>query len=156
MPAATSPIETAGAGMTILKNAATGRNTPHMFGGGLMEMIGLQMRASKPSPSPTPTTTAGSARTKPRGSSLIYPKEEVTASVLLDFYAFDDENGDGYPDLNQVFWPIFVDKNGQRIASGEQPQLAWRGRLSLRVQVYGLHAVHAVPSRDLDDVACLR
>ena len=39
-----NPYRDAGAGMTIAKNGGSGRNTPHMFGGGLMEMIGLQMR----------------------------------------------------------------------------------------------------------------
>src|SRR3954451_17142530 len=38
------PYRDAGAGQTMAKNGGTGRNTPHMFGGGLMEMIGLQMR----------------------------------------------------------------------------------------------------------------
>src|SRR5579862_2793853 len=34
-----SPYRDGGAGATIPKNGATGRNTPHMYGGGLMEMI---------------------------------------------------------------------------------------------------------------------
>ena len=38
------PYRDAGAGMTMAKNGGSGRNTPHMFGGGLVEMIGLQMR----------------------------------------------------------------------------------------------------------------
>src|SRR5262245_62809551 len=38
------PYRDGGAGATIPKNGAEGRNTPHMFGGGLVEMIGLQMR----------------------------------------------------------------------------------------------------------------
>src|SRR5262245_66149674 len=33
------PYRDAGAGMTIAKNGGSGRNTPHMFGGGLVEMI---------------------------------------------------------------------------------------------------------------------
>src|SRR2546421_647631 len=38
------PYRDAGAGMTIAKNGGSGRNTPHAFGAGLLEMIGLQMR----------------------------------------------------------------------------------------------------------------
>ena len=38
------PYRDGGAGMTIPKNGGSGRNTPHLFGGGLVEMIGLQMR----------------------------------------------------------------------------------------------------------------
>src|SRR5439155_19027684 len=38
------PYRDGGAGATIPKNGGSGRNTPHLFGGGLVEMIGLQMR----------------------------------------------------------------------------------------------------------------
>src|SRR5262245_24532621 len=38
------PYRDAGAGMTIAKNGGTGRNTPHLFGAGLIEMIGDHMR----------------------------------------------------------------------------------------------------------------
>src|SRR5438552_2124441 len=38
------PYRDGGAGMTIAKNGGSGRNTPHLFGSGLIEMIGLQMR----------------------------------------------------------------------------------------------------------------
>src|SRR5262249_11607196 len=38
------PYRDAGAGMTIPKNGGPGPNTPHRVGGGLLEMIGLQMR----------------------------------------------------------------------------------------------------------------
>ena len=39
-----TPYRDGGAGMTIAKNGGTGRNTPHMFGDGLVEMLGQQMR----------------------------------------------------------------------------------------------------------------
>ncbi len=38
------PYRDGGAGLTMAKNGGTGRNTPHMFGDGLVEMIGLQIR----------------------------------------------------------------------------------------------------------------
>src|SRR3954451_6340021 len=38
------PYRDAGAGMTIAKNGGTGRNSPHLFGGGLVEMIGEHLR----------------------------------------------------------------------------------------------------------------
>src|SRR5439155_1633846 len=38
------PYRDAGAGMTIPKNGGTGRNSPHLFGGGLIEMIGQHLR----------------------------------------------------------------------------------------------------------------
>src|SRR5262249_53043033 len=38
------PWQDAGAGATISKNGGTGRNTPHLFGAGLIEMLGWQIR----------------------------------------------------------------------------------------------------------------
>src|SRR5215470_6849988 len=38
------PYRDAGAGMTIAKNGGSGRNSPHLFGGGLIEMIGEHIR----------------------------------------------------------------------------------------------------------------
>ncbi|MBM3459269.1 MAG: hypothetical protein FJX77_12135, partial [Armatimonadetes bacterium] len=39
-----TPWRDAGAGATIPKNGGTGRNTPHLFGAGLVEMLGWQVR----------------------------------------------------------------------------------------------------------------
>ncbi|MCH7728729.1 MAG: hypothetical protein IH991_19935, partial [Planctomycetes bacterium] len=39
-----TPYRDAGAGVTIAKNGGTGRNTPHFFGGGLVEMLGDELR----------------------------------------------------------------------------------------------------------------
>src|SRR5687768_8137215 len=39
-----TPYRDGGAGATIPKNGGEGRNTPHMFGAGLVEMIGMQLR----------------------------------------------------------------------------------------------------------------
>src|SRR5437763_15920016 len=39
-----TPYRDGGAGATIPKSGGEGRNTPHLFGAGLVEMIGLQMR----------------------------------------------------------------------------------------------------------------
>src|SRR5205085_4790220 len=38
------PYRDGGAGMTIAKNGGSGRNPPHLFGAGLLEMIRLQLR----------------------------------------------------------------------------------------------------------------
>ena len=39
-----TPYRDGGAGSTIAKNGGSGRNTPHLFGGGLVEMIGQQLQ----------------------------------------------------------------------------------------------------------------
>lgn len=133
------PYRDAGAGMTIPKNGATGRNTPHMFGGGLMEMIGLQMRAQA-------LAIADANRDgwisidEAKGKRCLIsnlPAGIDGERVLLDFGSFDDEDGDGYPDLNPVFWPIFVDKNGERISWARSLKSEGVAGYHFEVQVFG-------------------
>jgi hypothetical protein len=140
------PYRDAGAGMTIPKNGATGRNTTHMFGGGLMEMIGLQMRQQALAIADA-NHDGWISKDEAKGKRcLIYnlPETEVAKAsevasqrVLLDFGSFDDEDGDGYPNLNQVFWPIFVDKNGQRVALASSLNSPGVAGYHFEVQVYG-------------------
>src|SRR5439155_14820364 len=40
-----TPWRDLGAGTTIAKNAGSGRNTPHVFGGGILEILALEIRA---------------------------------------------------------------------------------------------------------------
>ena len=54
-----TPYRDGGAGANIAKNGGDGRNTPHMFGAGLVEMIGQHIRI---------TAMAGSAARRPKGS----------------------------------------------------------------------------------------
>src|SRR5205814_2759730 len=53
------------------------------------------------------------------------------AGQEIDFGAFDDEDGDGYPDLNPVFYPMFVDHDGKQIgrAACRGGVRVWRGRV---------------------------
>jgi len=186
------PYRDAGAGMTMSKNGATGRNTPHMFGGGLMEMIGLQIRLqalaiadanrdgwiSKEEakgkrclipnlPPLAPPSQGGESKAsplqgrEPKASASLKVRQQngsppyeggagggeshparhsplVTGhSPLIDFGAFDDEDADGYPDLNPVFWPIFVDKHGQRIPSARSLNAPEVAGYHFEVQVFG-------------------
>jgi di-heme oxidoreductase (putative peroxidase) len=150
------PYRDAGAGMTMSKNGATGRNTPHMFGGGLMEMIGLQMRLQALAIADANRDGWISKEEAKGKRCLIHNVPEELADnsggadtsglrldarraqrVLLDFGAFDDEDGDGYPDLNPVFWPIFVDKHGQRIAWARSLNTPEVAGYHFEVQVFG-------------------
>ncbi len=133
------PYRDAGAGMTIAKNGGQGRNTPHMFGGGLLEMIGLQMRLMA-------LTLADDNRDgwisldEAKGKRCILSNVPLgfdSQRFELDFGSFDDEDGDGYPDLNSVFYPIFVDKDGQRIATARNLRFPGVAGYTIEVQVFG-------------------
>lgn len=133
------PYRDGGAGMTIAKNGATGRNTPHMFGTGLQEMIGLQMRAMALAIADT-NGDGWISKEEAKGKRCIIrnmPNSVTGESIEIDYGSFDDEDGDGRPDLNQVFWPIYVDKNGQRIAWARSLKTPEVAGYHFEVQVYG-------------------
>jgi len=133
------PYRDAGAGMTIPKNGGSGRNTPHMFGGGLMEMIGLQMRLQALAIADA-NHDGWISKEEAKGKRCLIqnlPDGVEGDRVLIDFGSFDDEDGDGYPDLNPVFWPIFVDKNGERIPWARNLNSPEVAGYTFEVQVFG-------------------
>ncbi len=133
------PYRDGGAGMTIAKNGATGRNTPHMFGTGLQEMIGLQMRLMALAIADT-NRDGWISKEEAKGKRCVISNLPVGVDgerFTIDFGSFDDEDGDGLPDLNPVFWPIFVDKNGQRIAWARGFKTSEVAGYHFEVQVYG-------------------
>src|SRR5574341_681557 len=108
------PFREAGAGGNIPKGAGEGRNTPHFFGGGLVEMIGLQTRLKL-------LQTCDPSR---RG--FVSGKETADQAILIapapgapavDYGWCGDRNGDGAPDLNKVFRVWYVDERGRRVTT---------------------------------------
>jgi hypothetical protein len=103
------PFRSAGAGGNVPEPGGFGRNTPHLFGIGLVESIGLQVRRQ---------IMADFDR---NGNGFLdYPEEtkgrravvEAAPGVRVDFGALDDDDGDGEPDLNEVVKVALVDQNG--------------------------------------------
>jgi hypothetical protein len=133
-----TPYRDAGAGMTMAKNGATGRNTPHMFGGGLVEMLGLQIRLQGYAIADT-NRDGWISKEEAKGKRFVIYNvpEGEPGRVEIDLGSFDDEDGNGYPDLNPIIYPIFVDKNGQRIAYA--PNLKYRevAGFQFEVQAFG-------------------
>jgi hypothetical protein len=135
-----NPYRDGGAGMTIAKNGGSGRNTPHLFGGGLVEMIGLQMRLMALAIADTNRDgwiSFDEMKAARRCILSNLPAGIDGQQVSIDFGSFDDLDGDGYPDLNPIFYPIFVDKNGQRIASARSLRSPDVAGYTIEVQVFG-------------------
>jgi hypothetical protein len=133
------PYRDAGAGMTIAKNGGTGRNTPHMFGAGLVEMIGLQLRLKALAIADT-NRDGWISFEEAKGKRCIIrniPTGIPGESVDIDFGSFEDLDGDGYPDLNPVFFPIFVDKDGKRIPFARNLKFPGVAGYTFEVQVFG-------------------
>ncbi len=134
-----NPYRDAGAGITMAKNGGTGRNTPHMFGGGLMEMIGLQTRLQALAIADT-NRDGWISFQEAKGKRCIIeniPMGIHGERVEIDYGRFDDANGDGFPDLNPAFYPIFVDENGERIAFARNLNFPNVAGYTFEFQVFG-------------------
>jgi hypothetical protein len=133
------PYRDAGAGMTIPKNGGSGRNTPHLFGGGLVEMIGLQMRLQALAIADT-NRDGWISLEEAKGKRCVIsnlPPGVPGQRSDIDFGSFEDRDGDGYPDLNPIFYPIFVDNEGKRIPFATSLKYPGVAGYTLQVQVFG-------------------
>lgn len=134
-----TPYRDAGAGMTIAKNGGTGRNTPHMFGAGLMEMIGLQARLKLldlADENRDGWISFEEMKKAPRALHYNLP-EGIEGRTAIDLGSFDDADGNGLPDLNPVAWPYWVDKNGLRIATAKNLKSVDVAGYGIEYQVFG-------------------
>jgi hypothetical protein len=142
------PYRDAGAGMTIPKNGGSGRNTPHMFGGGLVEMIGLQMRLQALAIADT-NRDGWISLAEAKGKRCVLhnlPSDVAGERVALDFGSFEDLDGDGYPDLNPMFFPVFVDDQGKYLPQATSLKSPGVAGYALEVQVFGFGHLY-VPRR---------
>src|SRR5947208_318722 len=139
------PYRDAGAGMTIAKNGGTGRNTPHMFGGGLVEMIGQHLRLQALAIADDNRDGWISMEEAKGKRCVIYnqPADAPGERVAIDYGSFDDLDGDGYPDLNPVFYPVFVDKDGKRIPSANSLKYSGVAGYTVIAQAFGFGHLYA-------------
>ncbi len=139
------PYRDAGAGMTMAKNGGTGRNTPHMFGAGLVEMLGLQMRLQALAIADT-NRDGWISLEEAKGKRCILTNLPLSVEgerVSVDFGSFEDLDGDGYPDLNPVFFPVFVDAQGKYLPMATSLKSPGVAGYSLEVQVFGFGHLYA-------------
>jgi hypothetical protein len=143
-----TPYRDGGAGATIPKNGGEGRNTPHLFGAGLVEMVGLQMRLQA-------LAIADDNRDgwisieEAKGKRCILmnlPDGVDGERVTIDYGSFEDLDGDGKPDLNPLFHPIYVDKYGKRIPYARDLNFPGVAGYTFEVQCFGFGHLH-VPFR---------
>jgi Di-haem oxidoreductase, putative peroxidase len=142
------PYRDAGAGMTISKNGASGRNTPHLFGAGLIEMIGMQMRLQALAQADD-NRDGWISLAEARGKRCRIANLPIGADgqrFELDFGSFEDLDGDGYPDLNPIFFPIFVDRDGHWLPAARSLKSPDVAGYTLQVQIFGFGHLYA-PTR---------
>jgi hypothetical protein len=133
------PFRDAGAGATISKNGGSGRNTPHLFGAGLVEMLGAQLRLK--------LLEKGDRNRdgwigKGESDGVCAIVENLPPGVdgerfEVDFGSFGDADGDGKPDLNPACFIWYVDREGKRIPWARSLQDPGVAGYSFEVQVFG-------------------
>ena len=133
------PFRDAGAGATIFKNGGTGRNTTHVFGGGLVEMLGWQLRLKlleKGDANRNGFIEKGeSERVRACVENLPAGVEGERCSV--DFGFFGDLDGDGRPDLNSACFVWYVDRDGKRIPWARKLTDDGVAGYNFEIQVFG-------------------
>ncbi|HTG16078.1 MAG TPA: di-heme oxidoredictase family protein [Blastocatellia bacterium] len=127
-----TPYRDGGAGATIAKNGGEGRNTPHMFGAGLVEMIGTEIRLRALAIADTNRDGWISAE-EAKGKCCVI----TSGDSRIDYGSFEDLDADGKPDLNELFNPIYVDKNGKRIAFASGLKFPEVAGYTVEVQSFG-------------------
>lgn len=133
-----TPWRDAGAGITIAKNGGTGRNTPHLFGAGLVEMLGWQLRLDLLALGDRNRNGFIDVREAKGVRAVVYNLPPGTPGrQAVDFGRFDDSNGDGKPDLNPTAQPIYVDKDGKRIPWARSLRVAGVAGYTFEIQVFG-------------------
>jgi hypothetical protein len=128
-----TPYRDGGAGATIAKNGGAGRNTPHMFGAGLLEMIGWQTRLKALAIADT-NRDGWISFDEMKGKRCVLKNADGTET---DYGSFDDEDHDGKPDLNPVLSPMYVDIHGQRIAFADNLYFGGVAGYTVEFQVFG-------------------
>ncbi|HTE17576.1 MAG TPA: hypothetical protein VK689_04245, partial [Armatimonadota bacterium] len=141
------PYRDAGAGATIAKNGGTGRNTPHLFGGGLLEMLGWQLRLELMALGDTDRNGWIGARESWGRRALVYnlPPGAPGERRAVDFGRFGDADGDGRPDLDPAIHLIYVDADGKRIPWARSLKLPGVAGYTVEFQVYGFGHRARVP-----------
>jgi hypothetical protein len=134
-----TPYRDAGAGATIPKNGGEGRNTPHMFGAGLVEMLGQQMRLEAMAVADDNRDGWVSLQ-EAKGKRLVLrnlPDGVDGMSVEIDYGSFEDQDNNGRPDLNPLFNPIYVDAEGRRIPFAHSLRFEGVAGYTFEVQCFG-------------------
>jgi hypothetical protein len=134
-----TPFGDAGAGPTIAKNGPSGRDAPHLFGAGVVEMIGQEIR-SKLLAIADRNHDGVVGRDEIDGVRAAVENVPAGASderEVLDFGRFDDVDGDGAPDLDRACRVWLVDAAHRPLPGARRLDGPGVAGYDLEVQVFG-------------------
>jgi len=140
-----TPYRDGGAGAVIPKNGGEGRKAPHLFGAGLVEMLGWQIRQEALAIADTNRDGWISlAEAKDKRCVIKNLPDGVTGeATAIDFGSFEDLDGSGRPNLNAAFSIIYVDQNGQRIPFATNLHFPGVAGYTLEFQSFGFGQLSA-------------
>ncbi len=127
-----APWRDMGGGINISKNSAAGRNTPHGFGGGQIEMIGAHIRSQLLAQADQ-NGDGWISLNEAQGPAVVEP----TPGQKLSYGSFADADGNGRPDLNPIVYVWYVDAAGKRIPWARNLKMPGVAGYNLEVQVFG-------------------
>jgi hypothetical protein len=126
------PFRDMGGGITIQKNSGSGRNTPHAFGGGVVEQIGEEIRSQLLAQADQ-NRDGWVSLAEAQGEAWVAPVE----GQRLSYGQFGDGDHNGQPDLNSIVYVWYVDKSGKRIPWARNLQGEGVAGYNFEVQVFG-------------------
>jgi hypothetical protein len=134
-----SPYQDAGHGVTIAKNGGAGRKTPHLYGAGLLEMLGWQLRLQILAQGDRNRDGWIGNRESFGTRALVYnlPSGMSSERQVVDFGRFGDADGDGRPDLDPALHVIYLDAAGKRIPWARNLKVSGVAGYTLDFQVFG-------------------
>jgi hypothetical protein len=115
------PFPSVGSGGNAAAAMGIGRNAPHFFGGGLLETIGIQIRAQILAAYDTNHNGYLDVPAETRGHRAVV---EAAPGVTVDYGSLEDLDGDGRPDLNPALILAMVDAQGNRDMVGLKGRVA--------------------------------
>jgi di-heme oxidoreductase (putative peroxidase) len=141
------PYRDAGHGATIAKNGGTGRNTPHLYGAGLLEMLGWQLRLELLALGDRDRNGWISTEESLGRRAVVYnvPTGSPEQRYPVDFGRFGDRDGDGRPDLDPALHLIYVDRDGKRIPWARNLRVSGVAGYTFEFQVFGFGHRARVP-----------
>ncbi|NUN95339.1 MAG: hypothetical protein HUU16_04130 [Candidatus Omnitrophica bacterium] len=108
------PYREAGAGTNFARLSGRGRNSPHFFGAGLMEMVAVQLR-QKMLQQMDPNQDGWVAKSEMNSATVAVAP--VSWIAPLAYGRNGDLDANGRPDLNKIFEVWYVDAAGHRLAA---------------------------------------
>ena len=118
------PFPSTGSGGNVGIRVGVGRSAPHLFGAGLLETLGVQIRAQILAKYDLNHNGYIDVPSETDGTRAVI---EATPGVMLDFGSLEDADGNGYPDLNQIVMVRMVNKQGERLLFDGKGGLAHLG-----------------------------